>query len=281
MSRWFSNGRPLDDVPIDDRAFQYGDGLFETVAVRAGEPRLWDLHLQRLREGCAALRLEMPHAHDLFEQLRSAASDARQASSDCTVKLILSAGSSQRGYARHTPTRPGVYVGVFAAMPVAQQDYREGVDTIVCDTRLAVNSVTAGCKTLNRIEQVLARSECLENDVFEGFTLDAEGRLICGTMSNVFTVSDNLIATPTLERCGVNGVMRRFVLNELARSGRDVSVRDMELSELLAADEVFLTNSQFVILPVKRCGDKSWDMHRVTQSVMSVLASSGIKECMR
>ncbi len=281
MSNWFRNGEQLGGVPVDDRAFHYGDGLFETVAIRNGQPRLWDMHLRRLRKGCNVLRMEMPDPDGLLNSLSAALSDVSLDSHDCTVKLLVSAGPSERGYARRVPTRAEVYIGVFAAAPIAQQAYRDGVDTIICDTKLAVNSVTAGCKTLNRIEQVLARTECLESGVFEGFTLDAEGRLICGTMSNVFTVSDNLITTPSLERCGVEGVMRQFVLDTLRQGGREVSVRDMEQSELLAADEVFLSNSQFGVVPVRRCGEKHWGQQRVTQSVMSVLGGNGIRECIR
>jgi len=192
---------------------------------------------------------------------------------------VASAGSSERGYGRVTPGKTTIYVGVFEAATVPEEHYRVGVDTIVCNTRIAQSSVTAGCKTLNRIEQVLARSELGERGAFEGLTLDGEGRLICGTMSNVFTISDNSIATPSLVRCGVEGVMRRHVISALQYGDGAVDVRDIEVNELLSADEVFICNSQFGIIPVRSCGGKSWDTFPVTRSVMAVLADSGIAEC--
>jgi 4-amino-4-deoxychorismate lyase len=139
--------------------------------------------------------------------------------------------------------------------------------------------VTAGCKTLNRIEQVLARSECVAKGVFEGLTLDAEGRLICGTMSNVFIVSDNSIATPSLGRCGVEGVMRRLVIEMLRRRGQAVAIRDISEAELMCADEVFLSNSQFGVIPVRQCGDQAFATQAVTRSIMGQLAEKGIEEC--
>ncbi len=279
MNRWYCNGQAIEHVPIDDRAFQYGDGLFETIAIRDGQPRLWNFHLDRLEQGCESLRFSRPVRKTLREWLDLAIRDGSAGARDATVKIILSAGLSERGYGRSTPSETTIYIGVFDAVTVAAEHYREGVDTVMCDTRLALFSATAGCKTLNRIEQVLARSEVVEHGAFEGLTLDGEGRLICGTMSNVFTISDESIATPSLERCGVEGVMRRHAITALQQRDRTVVVRDISASELLSADEVFLCNSQFGVIPVRSCGEKTWDVHPVTRSVMSVLADTGIAEC--
>ena len=64
MSRWYHDGEPLDVVSIDDRAFQYGDGLFETIAIRNGGPRLWDYHMERLAQGCERLQIRMPDVRE-------------------------------------------------------------------------------------------------------------------------------------------------------------------------------------------------------------------------
>ena len=145
----------------------------------------------------------------------------------------------------------------------------------MCETRLAVGSPLAGIKTLNRLEQVLARSECAPTGAFEGLTLDAEGRLICGTMSNVFLVRNNTLVTPSLQRCGVQGVMREFVIETCG----DVEVCDLTLEDLAVADEVFITNSQIGAVPVHRCDDYHWKVGRVTRQVMRKLADNGIEEC--
>jgi len=279
MIRWFCNGEAVDEVPIGDRAFQYGDGLFETVAIRDGQPRLWHFHRERLERGCEKLRLLKPDREALRALLDSALHDGQEQVADCTVKIILTAGVSGRGYGRGRQNAGTIYIGLFPIVTVPPAHYVGGVDTLVCATRLAMYSATAGCKTLNRIEQVLARSECVEEGTFEGFTLDEEGRLICGTMSNVFVSSNRQISTPSLERCGVEGVMRRHAIDILERHGETVSVRDINESELLRSDEVFICNSQFGVLPVRRCGEKTWSEHPVTRSVRSLLAETGIKEC--
>ena len=279
MSRWFHNGESASLVAIDDRAFQYGDGLFETIAIRNGEPRLWEFHMDRLAMGCDRMRIAAPDVQDLRQQLDDAVGRSHENPAYCTAKIVISSGVSARGYARRSPTDAKSYIGVFATLPVGLEHYRGGVETRVCSTRLALFSITAGLKTLNRLEQVLAGSESVGHSAFEGLTLDADERLICGTMSNVFIVSNQSIITPSLHRCGVEGVMRRHTIETLRDSGIAVEVRDVGVTELYCCDEVFLTNSQFGVLPVRRCDGKVWRVHPVTREVMSKMADNGIVEC--
>jgi 4-amino-4-deoxychorismate lyase len=279
MSQWYHDGEPLKVVSIDDRAFQYGDGLFETIAIRNGGPRLWDYHMDRLGLGCERLQIRMPDVTTLRKQLDNAVAESGEIRAFCAAKIIVSCGVSARGYARKNPTPAKTYIGVFATMPVAADLYRDGIDTLLCETRLALFSATAGLKTLNRLEQVLARSECAAHSAFEGLTLDASAKLICGTMSNVFTVAEKSIITPSLHRCGVEGVMRRHTLETLAANGIAVDIRDVGEDELFDSDEVFLTNSQFGILPVRRCGEKVWRQRPVTRKIMAMMAANGVAEC--
>jgi len=253
--------------------------LFETIAIRDGEPRLWDYHMERLANGCERLRLTIPDNRRLRGELAEAVKQSNEIAAYCTAKLIVSSGVAQRGYARSVPSDTEVLVGVFPTRPIAAKKYSDGVATIQCETRLATNSVTAGLKTLNRLEQVLARSECVIAGTFEGITLDADDRVICGTMSNVFIVSNESIATPSLERCGVDGVMRRHTIASLAKHGIAVDIRDLSEADLSGSDEVFLTNSQFGVLPVRVYGKKKWRSHPVTRRVMAIMADNGISEC--
>ena len=279
MTEWYDFNEERHVIDPDERGFQYGDGLFETIAIRHGEPRLWDYHIQRLQTGCKRLALELPAPASLRHRLGTAIAKSGGDSDFCIAKIIVTAGVLQRGYGRAMPTESSIYIGVFPAAPVNRPAYVKGVATLLCDTRLAVGSPVAGLKTLNRVEQVLARSECLPTGAFEGLTLDADGRLICGTMSNVFIVRDKAIATPALDRCGVAGTMRQFILDLLEQQGTVVEVCDLEWDDLVAADEVFITNSQMGAVPVHRCGNHKWIVGDITRDVMERLADSGIAEC--
>jgi len=276
---WYRNNRRITSVPVDDRGFQYGDGLFETVAIRAGSARLWQLHVDRLAGGCERIGFRMPSESSLHEAVGIAVKSSLPRPRDGVIKLMLTAPPSDRGYSRPRSIDPDVTIGAFPARLPERDAYRTGVDTILCSTELASPSVTAGLKTLNRLEQVIAAAECRAANVFDGLTCDAVGRVICGTMSNVFFVSGQAIITPSVARCGVAGVMRRFVMESLAGEGIEVAVGDFLATELGGADEVFITNSQFGILPVRRCGELQWTRHERTFDVMTVVGALGIGEC--
>ncbi len=109
--------------------------------------------------------------------------------------------------------------------------------------------------------------------------MDADDNIICGTMSNVFFVADKKISTPSLDRCGVKGVMRRHVIESLSEQGIETQVRTLSLADLSSVEEIFIANSQFGIMPVRSCADMRWPFGDATRKVMSVLADKGIAEC--
>jgi len=195
-----------------------------------------------------------------------------------TLKIIVSAGSGPRGYGSQPGARPAIRVGMFPGQPLPVSHYQEGVEVQICATRLAVQPQLAGVKSLNRLEQVLGRSEWDDEAIFEGLMLDTDARLICGTMSNVFITTQAVLITPAITRCGVSGIMRQQVIGWLEDVGIACDVRDFEIEELRMADEVFLSNSQFGILPVSRCREFSWPVGPITRQVMALATDHGVME---
>ena len=269
-----------DAVESIDRAAAYGDGLFETIAIRADKPRLWSLHSERLQIGCTRLGLPCPESEVLLAKLEAAISTAMSSTSIATAKLTVSAGNSGRGYRRNPNADPLVRISVHAANLLPAQKYQGGVSARLCTTRLGVQPLLAGIKTLNRLEQVMARAEWDDENLFEGLMLDTDGRLICGTMSNVFIIKESVLITPAITRCGVTGVMRRHIINLLRKEeSMECEVRDVALEELASADEVFLSNSQFGILPVRTCASMQWGVGPITRRVQAIAGANGIPEC--
>lgn len=279
MSAWFARGKAIESIPLDDRGAQYGDGLFETVAIRDGQPRFWNLHYDRLRTGCDRLGISTPQEVSLQRELQSAIVTSDVDISFAVAKIVVSAGAGPRGYQRPDGIQAAVRIGLFASQPLAHESYSAGVAVVLCRNRLALQPGLAGIKSLNRLEQVLARAEWSDASITEGLMLDTDGRLICGTMSNVFISLGNTIATPALTRCGVAGVMRRHIIAILEKSGTICEVRDIGVGELDAADEVFLSNSQFGVLPVRQIDSTKFAPGRVTRDLMRLAASTGVPEC--
>ncbi|MDJ0938929.1 MAG: aminodeoxychorismate lyase [Woeseiaceae bacterium] len=278
MSEWFRRGEPVAGIGLDDRGLLYGDGLFETIAVRDGTPRLLDLHLARLADGCGRLGIEMPAANILERDIERALALCTADWRACTLKLVITAGEGPRGYRRAPGTRPESLVGVFpsASLP----DYEQGVAVMTCRTRASIQPDLAGLKTLARLDQVLARREWDTAGTWEGLMFDADEQLTCGTMTNVFLVNGNTISTPLLDRSGVAGIMRRHLMTLLGAQSIECREERLRSDDLSAADEVFLCNSQVGAVPVRSIDERTLEPGEATRSVMALLGYNGVPECL-
>lgn len=244
------NGRPSPYIDSNERGLAYGDGLFETIKVDNSGAQFLDAHLQRLALGCQRLKLYCP-----IDMLRREIDQllAMPGPRPATLKLIISRASTGRGY------RPGSHAGslrlvsLSASHAAAELPISTGVDLRLCDHRLPINPALAGLKHLCRLDNVIASAEA--DGGVEGLMLDAAGRLVEGTMSNVFLVIEGRLLTPALHRCGVAGVIRQLILERLAsREALVTEVKDLKLADLYRAEEVFICNSIIGIVPVRAIG---------------------------
>lgn len=263
-----------------DRARAYGDGLFETIAIRRGRPRFWHAHLERLQTGCERLGLPCPNVSELERALAAALQNSTADTEFATCRLVVAAADSKRGYRRADGAPAKVELTVYPATQLPRDCYAKGVAVRSCNLRLATQPALAGIKSLNRLEQVLARAEWRDPDVFEGLLCDTDGRLICGTMSNVFVALGSALITPAITRCGVAGVMRAEILRMLDSAGIQCTVRDVDFGELARASECFLTNSQFGVVPVRRIDAADRAVGPLSRQVQALAGAGGVPECL-
>jgi len=256
LASWV-DGIPAVAVPVDDRGLQYGDGLFETMLIRHGRVRFLEAHLLRLTQGC--LRLGIPLAVDAA--LRAEIQAAAAISNFAILKLLVTRGSGPRGYAPRAGTVPRRVMTVFATTPATA--LREGVRLRVAQHTVAANPALAGIKHLNRLESVLVAGEAQHADCFDALLLDTSGLLIGGSLCNVFLVSGGAIATPTVDRAGVAGVMRGIVLRECVTLGLRAEVRPVAAAELASAEEIFVTNARIGVVPARSVGEHVLPMNTI------------------
>lgn len=257
-ARVLVDGRAQVQVSPLDRGLLYGDGLFETIRFVDGAAPLWARHMQRLQGGCS--RLDLPAVKPSV--LREEALRSIEGLNDAVVRITLTRGLGERGY--RPPAKPRLTRIVAASAPpsLRAQDYHDGVTARLCSLRLATQPALAGIKHLNRLEQVLARAEWNDQEVYEGLLCDQEGEAICATMANLFAVIDGVLVTPPVDRCGVAGVARAEIL-----AGRDVHVRRLPLDTLEKADEVFLSSSVRGILPLRAVGEQVFPVGPCTRAL--------------
>lgn len=250
-------------LALSDRGLHYGDGLFETMAVQHGRVRLLPRHMQRLAWGAERLAISPPEPAELEAQLNATAS----ALGEGVLKLILTRGGGGRGYAPPATQSPTLILLRYPqALPPL--DASPAIELRLCELPLGRQPRLAGIKHLNRLEYVLARAEWQDEGIAEGLLLDSEGELIEATASNVFLCKDGVLLTPILDQCGVAGVMRAQVMACAARMGVELQETRLRLDDVLAADEIFLTNSLHGIRAVQALrGLRVWPPGVLTQAV--------------
>ncbi|MGQ7260158.1 aminodeoxychorismate lyase [Vreelandella sp. V005] len=226
-------------VPFDDRGLAYGDGLFETVLLRAGAPVLWRYHKERLAKGCQRLNIPLPCQATLDATWQG----------DCTaelevLKLILTRGSGGRGYAQPDQVTPRLLSRRTPFQPSIQR-WQYGVTVRLCDLRLSQQPRLAGIKHLNRLENVLARQEWSDAAIAEGLLADSEGWLIEATSMNIFWQQAGQVFTPFVDQCGVAGTLRAGLIEQ-----GTVAQAALPLSDLAQVERLWVANSVQGVWPV-------------------------------
>lgn len=255
-----------DGIAATDRGVAYGDGVFETMRAHRGTLPWWDAHWSRLERGASRLHLTLPDQ----AQVRHEA-EALLAGEDAVLKLIVTRGSGGRGYA---PEADAVPSWIVSRHPVPSPSPAEGIVLRWCDTRLAIQPLLAGIKHCNRLEQVLARAEWNDAavagvDAFEGLMRSTEGDVVCATAANLFVHRGDRWFTPRLDRCGVAGLCRDWVLGKTGAEEVRLDVTDVE-----TADAVFLCNAVRGILPVAKLGSLTWHPHPRIVALRNRLAAA-------
>lgn len=265
------NGLPAQGIDCSDRGFQYGDGLFETIPIVAGRICLLSLHLQRLKLGCEKLLIPCPDL-DLLAAESSQLVDQVQA--NAILKIIVTRGVGGRGYRQPDTIIPTRLLSLhpFPEYPLAYQ--QTGVALRFCQTRLGINPSLAGTKHLNRLEQVLARAEWHDPAIQEGIMQDSLGRIIEGTMTNLFFIKDNIIYTSPVTTSGIAGIMRAQIMQLAKQNAIPLKCQYFTKDRLMNADEIFLTNSVIGIWPVSLIENKTFSIGSLTQQLMTWLEGS-------
>ena len=270
------NGQSADSLALTDRALHYGDGLFETIAIRHGQPELWSRHWARLQHGAQRLGFQ-PLSHQLWY---SEAQQLCQGVERGVLKLLLSRGSGGRGY---RPPQPESAQRLMLRYPWPDYpaDYwHHGVRVCECQHPVSLNPRLAGLKHLNRLDQVLARAEWQTPEIAEGLMYDPNGWLIEGTLSNVWLMREGKLYTPALTDSGIAGIMRQLLLEQAAALGLTCHVQALSRDDLLHAEAVWLSNSLIGLWPVvELVGVRHWPISELTSRLQTVLEQARCAEC--
>ena len=248
-------------VPVDDRGLQYGDGIFETILVRAGRPRFLEAHRERMRRGLAQLGIQFLASEELLGEIGRAAAMAPPLA---ILKIIVTRGSTnRRGYAPAGFVRARRIVSLWETMALDREVAEKGVILRIARLRLPQLVAFPGIKHLNRLENVMAAAEGVGLPSYESLILDTADQLVSGASCNVFIVKSGMLLTPPVDRVGVAGVMRGIVLRESAALGIAAREQILTMDDIAGADGIFITNVRIGVVQAQRVGEHVFPMNPI------------------
>ncbi|MDT8282112.1 MAG: aminodeoxychorismate lyase, partial [Gammaproteobacteria bacterium] len=212
------NGINADFISVNDRSIHYGDGLFETILCVDNKLYYWSQHYRRLSSSAALLKLDCPSEEFFLRDIsRLTAESNSQHDQTFAIKILLSRGTGQRGYRIDQNTS----VNRIVLSSPLETDYSSLLsetllsgELYICKQQVSINESLAGLKHLNRLENVMARSEWSDDkqSYIDGLMLNANQHVIEGTMSNLFAIKHGQLYTPELKQSGIKGVMRDIII---------------------------------------------------------------------
>ena len=237
-------------VSVFDHGLLYGDGVFEGIRVYKGCIFRWAQHLERLYDSAKYIMLDIPTTK---ERMTAATVETirRNGVRDGYIRLVVTRGVGDLGLSPRKCPKPTVFIIASRIALYPEELYEKGLEIVtVPTTRNLVGALNARVKSLNYLNNILAKIEGLNSGVEEALMLDANGLVAECTGDNIFIIKKGVLSTPPVYLGALRGITRDCVL-ELARAeGIEAREEPFTRFEIYTADECFLTGTAAEAIPV-------------------------------
>jgi branched-chain amino acid aminotransferase len=246
----FLNGRFVPEaeavVPVNDRGFMYGDGLFETMRVVHGKPFRFAQHLERMTRGADFLKIKPPFTPKELEKFAAQLIEQNKMSG-AILRVTLTRGPGIRGYTPDAESQPTTVMTLHAA-PALEKSVEWSL--VTSSLRIPASDVLASFKTTSKILHVMARAEAAEKDADEALLINTNGEVAETASGNLFWVYQDKICTVPTGRGVLPGITRAIVLEICQTLGLPTNKRVIKPEALRNSTGIFVTQSAFGIVPV-------------------------------
>ncbi len=249
----FVNGKIKDEakavVSAFDRGFLYGDGLFETMRSYRGEVFALERHLDRLYNSADLMDLAI-HKEKRYLKFVIYKLLKLNRLQDAYIRLAITRGEGRVGLDATTAEGNGIVVIVKKFTPYPEKLYKRGVTLYTSQTRRDEKSVLSRVKSLNYLNNIIARIEAQREGATDALLLNTRGYVAESAVSNIFMIKKKELVTPSLESGILPGITRESVLLLAKEVGLEPVERRIAPDEINRAREVFLTNTLMEVMPV-------------------------------
>lgn len=252
-------------VSVFDHGFLYGDGIYETMRVYDRVIFMLNEHLQRLHRSASLIGLTIPIDADglkiaIYETLIA------NALGNAYVRLTISRGQGELGLDPDLCPQATVAIIAQELREYPKAYYENGISFIIPNTRRNLKeAVNPQIKSLNFLNNILAKIEAKKQGAYEAVMLNARGKLTEGTICNLFFYKDGVVCTPSLA-CGIlDGITRGIVIELAGREGLSVKEGAFTRADLYSAEEVFVTNTTMEVMPVSKVDSQKYSVGRISR----------------
>jgi branched-chain amino acid aminotransferase len=239
-------------ISVFDHGLLYGDGVFEGIRSYNGNMFKFSEHIDRLYNSANAIALEIPMTR---EEIENAINDTLDANNmkDSYIRLVVTRGIGKLGLDPFNCAKPQVIIITDLIELYPKELYEKGLDAVIVPTiRNHYEALNPKIKSLNYLNNILAKIECINAGAAEGVMLNKDGYVAECTGDNIFIVKDNEIITPPTYAGILIGITRNVVIDLATEAGIAVKEEQITRYDLYAADECFLTGTAAGIIPVAR-----------------------------
>jgi branched-chain amino acid aminotransferase len=237
-------------ISVYDHGLLYGDGVFEGLRSYGGKVFRLDEHLTRLWNSAKAILLEIPISR---EEVARAINETLKVNGlqDGYIRLIVTRGAGSLGLDPNRTANPQVIIITDHIAVYPEELYRQGLEIITASTlRNHPSALNPRIKSLNYLNNILAKIECMQAGCLEALMLNHKGEVAECTADNIFLVRDGVLLTPPIDAGVLEGITRQAVI-ELARaSGLEVREIALTTHDVYIADECFLTGTAVEVIAV-------------------------------
>jgi branched-chain amino acid aminotransferase len=249
-----------DDAKISvyDHGFLYGDGVFEGIRSYAGKPFKLDEHLARLYESAKAIRLEIPMTPDAMAEAIRETLRINGITDAGYIRLVVTRGAGYLGLDPRRTSNPQVIIITDHITLYPDELYEKGLSIVTVSTiRNHPNALSARVKSLNYLNNILAKIEGVDAGCPEALMLNHKGEVAECTGDNIFVVHGGIVKTPPPSAGILEGITRNTVIELARQAGREVREMNLLRQDIYKADECFLTGTAAEVIPVVTCDNRS------------------------
>ncbi len=243
-------------ISVYDHGLLYGDGVFEGIRVYAGKVFELDAHIDRLYDSAKIIRLAIPYTK---QELCDAIYETLHANEmhDAYVRLVVTRGPGTLGLGPFDCSNPVTFIITDQIALYPEEMYREGMAVIIAKTiRRSGRVIPSQVKSLNYLNNILAKVEAVDAGVAEAVMLNEQGNVAECTGDNIFIVADGRVITPPPEAGILVGITREVVMRLCGELNIPLSQSDITVEQLYEADECFLTGTAAEVIAVTKIDGK-------------------------